>query len=543
MAPDSLALTTDERESLGARLRQIVGNDHVVDDEAQREYFSRDLSYHHAKTASLVVSPATTQEVADIVTAAAESGFSVVQRGGGMSYSRGYVPFEENSVMLDMRRMNRVLEVNTDDMYVTVECGCTWKELYETLSPHGVRTPYWGPLSGMYATVGGALSQNSLFHGSGVHGTVADSVIGMHVVLANGSVLVTGSGAHKNSNAFWRHFGPDVTGLFTADTGAFGVKTVATLRLVPLPKHTAFLSYKFDTLEQMLRTQTRIARLGIASECYGFDPYYNNSFEKQGVTFEEGLSVIGKIARKGGVKGIKQAAKVALGGKKILRSVPYSLHMTFDGLTERVAAEHMDMAAEICVEEGGVEMTNALPTIFRNQPFGGVRTVLLGSEGEIWIPVHGFFPLSKAVEAGAATERFFEQHRATLEKYDIRTSYLTCFTGPEFVIEPSLYWRDQLGSFRLSLIEPEFQEKWKDIPADEEKRKIALDLRDGLRDLYDSLGALHLQIGKYYHYQSLMDNEALPQVLADVKQTLDPQGMMNPGVLGLGRAQPDTEAS
>jgi hypothetical protein len=116
-----------------------------------------------------------------------------------------------------------------------------------------------------------------------------------------------------------------------------GVKAMASLRLVTAPKHTGYLSYRFDRLEQMLAAQVRIARLGIASECYGFDPYYNGGFEKQGITFEEGLSKVGEIARKGGLKGVMNAAKVALGGKRILRDVPYSLHMTLDGLTERVA--------------------------------------------------------------------------------------------------------------------------------------------------------------------------------------------------------------
>ncbi len=535
---DDVILKTDNleplNEQLGNRLRQALGNEHVIIDADERAHYSTDLSYKPGAVAQVVVRPGSADDVVEIARAAKEHGYALVQRGGGMSYTRGYVPVKEKSILIDMRRMSKIHEINTDDMYVTVECGCTWKDLYEALAPLGVRTPYWGPLSGKYATVGGALSQNSLFHGSGVHGTVADSVIGMHVVLADGSLLVTGSGAHKYSNAFWRHFGPDVTGLFTADTGAFGVKVLATLRLVPLPKHTGFLSYKFDTLTAMLAAQVEIARLNISSECYGFDPYYNNSFESQGITFEEGLSVVGKIARKGGLKGIKQAAKVALGGKKILRNVPYSLHMTFDGLTETVASEHLDMAAEICQAHGGTEMTNAIPTVFRNEPFGGVRTVLLGANGEIWVPVHGFFPLSKAVEAGEATERFLEEQRPLMEKHGIQTSYLTCFAGPEFVIEPSVYWEDELGSFRLSLIEPEFAEKWKDIPANETKRAVALELRDGLRDLFDKLGGLHLQIGKYYNYQDLMSNETLPKVLADLKQTLDPESRMNPGALGLG---------
>jgi D-lactate dehydrogenase (cytochrome) len=527
------AVQSVSADGLIRELEGLLGRDNVSADTKTREFYSQDLSYRPFKTAAVVARPGSIDDLSKIVGAATRSGYAVVARGGGMSYTSGYTPERENTVLIDMQRMNRVLEINREDMYVVVECGCTWKSLFETLNPLGLRTPYWGPLSGMYATIGGAISQNSLFHGSGTERTVAESVLGLKVVLADGSILTTGSGAHKTSNAFWRHFGPDVTGLFTADTGAFGVKGIAVLRLLTLQKHTAFLSYKFDTLEAMLKAQLRIARLGISSECYGFDPYYNAGFEKQGITFEEGLSLVGKIARKGGLKGIKDAAKVALGGKRILKDVPYSLHMTFDGHTEVVAAEHMDMGADICADEGGTEMANSIPTVFRNNPFGGVRTILLGSDGEIWIPVHGFFPLSKAIPAARATEKFLADNKALMDKWGIKSSYLTCFAGSEFVIEPSVYWRDELGEFRLSLIEPEFAAKWKGFTPDEARRKVALELRDGLRDIFDKQGGLHLQIGKYYPYLSIMNNEVTPRVVRGLKDLLDPQHLVNPGALEL----------
>ena len=149
------------------------------------------------------------------------------------------------------------------------------------------------------------------------------------------------------------------------------------------------------------------------------------------------------------------------------------------------------------------------------------------------MPVHGFFPLSRAVDAAAATEKWLEEKRPILEQHEIKTSYLTCFAGPEFVIEPSFYWRDKLGEFRLSLIEEEFAEKWKDIPEDVEKRKVVLQLREELRDLFDSLGAGHLQIGKFYEYSGLMNNDNLWTVLNGVKDVVDPDRKINPGSLGL----------
>ena len=90
--------------------------------------------------------------------------------------------------------------------------------------------------------------------------------------------------------------------MFTADTGAYGIKAAATLRLVQAPKSTAYMSFRFETLAECLEAQVEIARLSICSECYGFDPYYNDGFEKQGITFEEGVSIVGKVARKGGLK-------------------------------------------------------------------------------------------------------------------------------------------------------------------------------------------------------------------------------------------------
>ncbi|RME67114.1 MAG: FAD-binding oxidoreductase, partial [Alphaproteobacteria bacterium] len=369
--------TPTEDAVLVRQLQQIVGNEHVLTDKRQRAFYSTDLSFRPAEMAAAVIRPDAAVPLAEAVAAATRAGYAVVARGGGMSYTSGYTPDRAQSILIDMQRMNRILEINAEDMYVTVECGCTWKALYEALQEKGLRTPYFGPLSGKYATVGGALSQNSLFLGSGVHHTVAESVLGLKVVLGDGTIVQTGSGAHKHANPFYRHFGPDMTGIFTADTGAFGIKAEATLRLIQSPPSTAYMSFKFDSLAAMLKAQTRIARLGIASECYGFDPYYNSGFEKQGITFKEGLSVVGKVARKGGIRGIARAAKMAMAGQTVLRNVPYSLHMTFDAMTDLVANEHQEAAADICLEEGGTEIVNSIPVAFRAQPFAGVRTVLL----------------------------------------------------------------------------------------------------------------------------------------------------------------------
>ncbi|MDT8320719.1 MAG: FAD-binding oxidoreductase [Xanthomonadales bacterium] len=176
--------TSAENLLLARALAGIVGAQNVLTDPSDRDYHSRDLSYLPYEVAEAVVLPGSTEELSQVVAAITGAGCAVIPRGGGMSYTRGYTPPCAGCVIVDSKRLDRIVEINTEDMYVVVEAGCTWKKLVEALKQKGVRTPYYGPLSGMYATVGGAISQNSLFLGSGDNHTVAESVLGLEVVLA-----------------------------------------------------------------------------------------------------------------------------------------------------------------------------------------------------------------------------------------------------------------------------------------------------------------------------------------------------------------------
>ena len=176
-----------------------------------------------------------------------------------------------DDIVIDARKLDRVLEINAPDRYITAEAGCTWAKLNEALEGTGLRTPYWGPLSGINATVGGALSQNSAFFGSALHGTVADSVLGVTVVLADGSIVTTGSGGRANTLPFTREGGPDMTGLFLGDNGAFGLKLAATIRLLPLPESQAFLSFGFPTIQAMGEAQVDMARARLVAEAWDED--------------------------------------------------------------------------------------------------------------------------------------------------------------------------------------------------------------------------------------------------------------------------------
>lgn len=234
--------------------------------------------------------------------------------------------------MLDCRDLNRIIEINEEDMYITAEAGCTWMQIYETLKKKALRTPYFGPMSGMFATVGGALSQNSMFYGSATYGTVAESILGLEVALADGRLVATGSRANRGGKPFFRHYGPDLTGIFLSDTGALGLKVEATIRLIRTPEYSEYASFSFANFYDLAKAQSEIGRAGLAAECFGLDPYLNG--ERTMVKdLKSGLNALGDVAKAQGsiTKGLKEAAKIAVSGAtSFAGGVAYSLHLTVD---------------------------------------------------------------------------------------------------------------------------------------------------------------------------------------------------------------------
>jgi hypothetical protein len=202
-----------------------------------------------------------------------------------------------------------------------------------------------------------------------------------------------------------------------------------------------------------------------------------------------------------------------------------------DSVDESIAQAGLDLLKGVAARYGE-EIDNTTVDVFKSNPFGAVQSVLLGPEGELWLPVHAFLPFSRAQEAAAAIEGWFEEIAPRLEQHNIKTSLLTAAAGKDFLFEPSFYWFDELGEFRLEKIAPEAAEEWKSIPADPETRSVVLDLRRQMAKRFDDLGCCHIQVGKYYEYASLMEDETW-KLMQGIKQLVDPDGLVNPGSLGL----------
>jgi len=520
-------------ENVLAQLSQIVGGENVTVDAKDLRYYSQDV-YSEAKHHTLCgVKPGSIKELSEIVKLATDNDYSLYPRGAGMSYTGGYLPTTSNGITVEMTRMNRVVEINKEDMYVTVEAGCTWEALYQALKDEGVRTPFWGPLSGILATVGGIISQNGAFFGSATHGAAADSVISICAVIADGSIINTGSNAVTDSKPFFRHYGPDLTGLFCGDSGALGFKATVTLRLIKTPSIKRFVSFNFKDHSEMFKACSAVGHSGLAMECFGFDPALQKQRMERESIAKDAKAFADVMKSNKSIKGaIKDAIQLSTSGRRFMDKVDYSIHITIEQHSDHAADHALDEVRKLCEAAGGSEIANTIPKIISANPFNPL-TNMVGPMGERWAPVHGLVAHSNAGKTMQALDEYFASHKATMDKYGVEIGYLFAIIQTSVVIiEPVFFWPDELMSVHERNLDAVFFKRLNKFPADPEGRAAVDKIHKGLVQTFKDCKVAHFQIAKCYPYSDVIAPESLMLIKA-IKQSLDPKGLMNPGALGL----------
>jgi len=513
-------------------LQQLLGADNYHDDQKSRDFFSQDI-WSKGETADFIISPETTEQLAEAVKIAARDGIALNPRGGGMSYTNGYTPSKPNTGIIDFIKMDKILEINEDDMYITVQAGCTWVDIYNALKPLGLRTPFWGPLSGLRSTIGGGLSQNNAFWGSGTYGTSVDSVTSLTVVLADGTVVKTGSGGTKNGKPFWRQYGPDLTGLFLADAGALGYKAEATLRLIPFPKSEDWASFEFPDRDSWATAMEQMGKLGLACEIFGFDPNLaNNRLARDSLAADVSKLKNVITEQKGLLKGIKEGAKVALAGRSYMDEVVYSMHIVVEGHSDAEVKAKMDTLIEIAKSNSGSSIENSIPKIIRANPFGPLNTIL-GPNGERWAPIHAIVPMSEGKTLLAAVDALFERLKPDFEKYSVGTGYLTTTLSTNgYLVEPVFTWPEELFEIHHHTVEPSHMKRVQKFDKNPEATAFVNKARGMVLDVFAEHNAIHFQIGRTYRYKETREENTW-NLLKQIKAIVDPDGLVNSGSLGL----------
>lgn len=520
-------------DTIGAKLGAIVGRENVLIDPSKRTFYSTDLS-HSGATASAVVSVSSSAQLSSVAALCSAVGIAMIPRGGGFSYTGGYTPVSESSVIVDLRSMNRILEINEQDLYVRVEAGCTWERLYQALKKRGLRTPYFGPMSGFNATVGGALSQGSFFMGSTEYGTVMESVLSVEVVLANGDVVHTGSDSASGVAPFYRNYGPDLTGMFLADTGALGFKTVATLKLIEFPSHQAYASFTFDRGEDALAALSAIGRKGIAAEAYVWDPFFVEVMSTASTGFKQDLAFLGAVVRNSGglIDGMAAAARIAIAGKSVFKLGSHMLHVIIDDHSAVGAAHRLKTVRKLAIAQRAQEVAPSVPRALRGTPFTNFNVAERRSLRRN-LPVNSLYPHSRVGEAQKQIWRLFETERPEMKSHDVTVGTVYFAVGRNAVcIEPLLYWDDPVQFQHNRVNEVSDINELARLGDPSPATNYVQALRSKLRAVMQTQGAVHVQIGKMYNFLTTREPR-VAELVRQIKGAVDPEGLVNPGSLGL----------
>ena len=236
------------RDALRARF-----GDRFVTSLAVREQHGRDESPFDAPPPEAVVFCESTEDVAFAVATAAEHRVPVIPYGAGSSLE-GHLLAVQGGVSVDVSRMNRVLQLEADDLTVTVQAGVTRLQLNREIKDSGLFFPI-DP--GADATLGGMSATRASGTNAVRYGTMRENVLALTVVTASGDVIRTGTRARKSSAGY------DLTRLMVGSEGTLGVIAEVTLKLHPLPESVAAAICSFDGAAAAVDTVIAIIQMGV----------------------------------------------------------------------------------------------------------------------------------------------------------------------------------------------------------------------------------------------------------------------------------------
>ncbi|MGN1401023.1 MAG: glycolate oxidase subunit GlcD [Bacillus sp. (in: firmicutes)] len=232
------------------KLINIVGKDNYDDSKVGCFTYSYDATPQFQSIPDAVIAPKNTYEVSGIVRVCNEYQIPIVPRGSGTNLCAGTCPTEGGLVLL-FKHMNNILEIDEENLTVTVQPGVVTLDMINEVEAKGFFYPP-DPSSMKISTIGGNINENSGGLRGLKYGVTRDYVLGLEVVLANGDIIRTGGKLAKDVAGY------DLTRLFVGSEGTLGIVTEAILKLVPQPatKKTSLALYQ--DLEAAARSVSKI---------------------------------------------------------------------------------------------------------------------------------------------------------------------------------------------------------------------------------------------------------------------------------------------
>jgi glycolate oxidase len=234
------------------RLKKILPGEIILDAASLKNYSGDKWFAAHQPDA--VALPRSAKSVAMILQFANKNKIPVTARGGGYGYVGGCVPIR-GGIVLSLERMNRILEINAKDFVAVVQPAVITEQFQNAVERKNLFYPP-DPASRAHNFIGGNIATNAGGPRCLKYGVTRDYVLGLEIVLADGTIIRTGGRTHKNKTGF------DLTKLFVGSEGLLGIVTEATLKLIPLPPFRATLAVGFSSMKNAVGALQSILTAG-----------------------------------------------------------------------------------------------------------------------------------------------------------------------------------------------------------------------------------------------------------------------------------------
>lgn len=298
----------------------------VIENDKERVFFKDDVNedYSHdelggiKKMPDIVVQVLSTEEVSKIMKYAYENNIPVTPRGSGTGLVGAAVPLE-GGIVIDLSKMNKILELDEENLTLTLEPGVLLMEISKYVEEHEL---FYPPDPGeKSATIGGNINTNAGGMRAVKYGVTRDYIRGLEVVLPNGEVVNLGGKVVKNSSGY------SLKDLIIGSEGTLGIVTKAILKLLPLPKKAVSLLIPFNTLEDAIETVPKIIK---------------SKSIPTAIEFMQREAIL--------------AAEEFLGKSFPDKSSDAYLLLTFDGNSTEEIEKSYENVANICLEAGALDV-------------------------------------------------------------------------------------------------------------------------------------------------------------------------------------------
>lgn len=239
-------------DNLIKELNKALPKENILSDEAERYVYSFDASNNQQNKSlpDAVVFVENIEQVLKVVKIANEQMTPIICRGAGTNTVGACVP-THGGIVLNFSKMNKILEINPENMTARVQPGVVVGDLQKAVEKQGLFYPP-DPSNLKISTIGGSIAQNSAGARCFKYGATKDYIIDMLVVMANGELIRTGSNTIKNATGY------NLGSIFIGSEGTLGIVVEATIKLIPKPEETQVIMAYFDTVEDSIYAVNKI---------------------------------------------------------------------------------------------------------------------------------------------------------------------------------------------------------------------------------------------------------------------------------------------